>query len=115
MFIDLHRKIVLVFLKAEAPGHTAAAVIEDFSLRAHGIEELLFGIEADDGFLVTMPVNHDVLMQAWWPIVLPRQEFCQSEGLTVQALGILVMRAQVEHLDLRRSEEHTSELQSPYV
>src|SRR5512146_916722 len=98
MFINLHRESVFVLLKTEAPSHAAAAVIEDFGLSSHGLEELLLGIEADDRFLVTMSVNHNVLMQAWWLIVLPHQEFSQREGLTVKALGILVMRAQVEQL-----------------
>ena len=35
MLIDLHREIVFVLLKAEAAGHAAAAVIEDFRLGAH--------------------------------------------------------------------------------
>ena len=49
--------------ETEAAGHAAAAVIEDFRLRAHGFEELLLGIEADDRLLVTMSVNHDVFVQ----------------------------------------------------
>ena len=64
VFIDLHREIVFVRFETEASRHAAATVIEDFRLRAHGLEKLLFGIQADDRFLVTVSVNHDVFMQA---------------------------------------------------
>ncbi len=74
MVIDLHREIVFVFLKTEAAGHATAAVIEDVCLGAHGFKELLFGLEADDGFLVTVSVDHDVLRQARRPVVV----FCQE-------------------------------------
>src|SRR4051794_37557936 len=98
MFIDLDREIVFLFLETEASGHAAAAVIQNFGLRTHGLKEPLLGINADDRFLVTMSVNDNVLSQAWWLVVLTRQEFGQSEGLAAQTPGMLVIRAQVEHL-----------------
>ena len=98
MFVDLHREIVFVFLKTEAAGHAAAAVIEDFRLGSHGLKELLFGVEADDRFLVTVSVNHDLLVQARWLVTVPCQKLRQREDLAVQTLGILVVRTQVEHL-----------------
>src|SRR5215831_18846226 len=97
MFVNLHRKIVLVLLKPEAARHAAAAVVEYFSPRAHGFEESFFGVQGDDCFLVTVPLNYDVLIQAGWLVIVLCQEFGQGKHLAGESLCILVMRPKIEH------------------
>src|ERR1041385_5491719 len=52
MVVHLHRDVVLVFLESEAPGHPAAAIVENLCLRTHIVEKLFLRIEADDRLLM---------------------------------------------------------------